>query len=147
MRTRTDVVASKRRPSRGVRFLPEKIIVEVVVKLDHLEKLSFPPGFLTQRSLSGLAARVNEVLSRAGVDSEKEEKLSYWQLVFSQSKVNGCSYRGEALPHAKWQWPRDTWFQEQLEHHLKGLKGLEPAGHRARKPRAVTIRKRVINIA
>jgi hypothetical protein len=118
--------------------------VEVVVKLDHLEKLSFPPGFLSQNSLSGLATRVNEVLSRARVDSEKEEKLSYWQLVFLQSKVNGCSYRGEALPHAKWQWPRDTWFQEQLEHHLKGL---ELAGHRARKPRAVTIRKRAINIA
>ena len=130
--TSTDIVASTTRPSREVRFLPEKIIVEVVVKLDHLEKLSFPPGFLTQRSLSGLAARVNEVLSRASVDSEEEEeKLSYWQLVFLQSKVNGCSYRGEALPHAKWQWPRDTWFQEQLEHHLKGL---ELAGHRARKP-------------
>jgi hypothetical protein len=60
------------------------------VKLDHLEKLSFPPGFLTQRSLSGLAARVNEVLSRARVDSEKEEKLSYWQLVFLQSKVKAA---------------------------------------------------------
>jgi hypothetical protein len=22
-----------------------------------------------------------------------------------QSKVNGCSYRGEDLPHMKWQWP------------------------------------------
>ncbi len=99
------------------------------MKLDQLEKLSFPPGFLTQNSLSGFAVRVNEVLSRSLVDSAEEEKVSYWQLVFLQSKVNGCSYRGEALPHAKWQWPRDTWFQEKMGHRRKAL---ELAGHLAR---------------
>ena len=31
------------------------------------------------------------------------------------------SYRDEDLPHMKWQWPRDTWFQEQLSHHVKAL--------------------------
>ena len=82
------------------------------MKLDHLEKLSLPPAFLPQNSLSGLATRLNEVLTRTLGESAEEEKLSYWQLVFLQSKANGCSYRGEALPHAKWQWPRDTWFQE-----------------------------------
>ena len=89
------------------------------MKLDHPEKLLFLPGFLTQNSFCGLAARVNEVLSRTLVDNLQEEKMSYWQLVFLQSKVNGCLYRGEALPHTKWHWPRDTWFQEQLEHRLK----------------------------
>jgi hypothetical protein len=89
------------------------------MKLDHPEKLLFLPGFLTQNSFCGLAARVNEVLSRTLVDNAEEEKMSYWQLVFLRSKVNGCLYRGEALPHAKWHWPRDTWFQEQLEHRLK----------------------------
>ena len=112
------------------------------MKLDRLEKLSFSPGFLSQNSLSGLATRVNEVLSRARVDSEKEEKLSYWQLVFVQSKVNGCSYSGEALPHAKWQWPRDTWFQGQLEHHLKGLElGLPVLFERGRQPIGVCTRE------
>lgn len=100
------------------------------MKVDQLEKLSFPPGLLRQNSLSAVAARMNEVLSRTLVDSAEEEKLlSYWQLVFLQSKVNGCSYRGEALPHAKWQWPRDTWFQEKMGHRLKAL---ELAGHLAR---------------
>ena len=96
---------------------------------DHPEKLLFLSGFLTQNSFCGLAARVNEVLSRALVDNAEEGKMSYWQLVFLQSKVNGCLYRGEALPHAKWHWPRDTWFQEQLEHRLKVR---ELAGHQTR---------------
>ena len=99
------------------------------MKLDHSEKLAFLPGFLRQNSLSGLAARDNEVLSRTLADSAEEEKVSYWQLVFLQSKVNGCSYRDEALPHAKWHWPKDTWFQEKLGHRLKAL---ELPGHLAR---------------
>jgi hypothetical protein len=67
-----------------------------------------------------------EVLLDVKID---ENKVSYWQLVFLQSKANGCSYRGENLPHLKWQWPRDTWFQEQLSHHLKAL---ELAAHHAK---------------
>jgi hypothetical protein len=115
---------------RAGQFSPEeKTIVEAVMKVDRLEKLSFPSGLLTQNSLSAVAARMNEVLSKALVDSAEEARLSYWQLVFLQSKVNGCSYRGEALPHAKWRWPRDTWFQEQLGHRLKAL---ELAGHQTR---------------
>ena len=98
------------------------------MKLDPLEKSPFPSGWLTQNSLSGLAARVNEVLTGTLVDSTEDEKTSYWQLVFLQSKVNGCSYRGEALPHAKWQWPRNTWFQGKMTRRLKAL---ELAGHLA----------------
>jgi len=91
------------------------------MKLGHLGKLSCPFGLLKQDSLSGVAALVSEVLTRTRIDGAEKDKLSYWQLIFLQSKANGCSYRDEALPHAKWQWPRDTWFQEQLSHRLKAL--------------------------
>ena len=84
------------------------------MKVDHLENLSFPVGLLAQDSLSGIAEMVKEVFTRTRVDGAERDKLSYWQLIFLQSKANGCSYRGESLPHAQWRWPRDTWFQEQL---------------------------------
>ena len=36
------------------------------------------------------------------------EKPSFWQLVFTQSKVNGAHYIGEQLPGSNWDWPKDT---------------------------------------
>ena len=42
------------------------------------------------------------------------EKQSFWQLVFSQSKVNGAIYMGEQLPGCNWDWPKDTYFQRRL---------------------------------
>ena len=89
------------------------------MKFDYLEKQLLPIGFLAQDSLSGVAALVKEVFTGTRVYGDEENKISYWQLIFLQSKANGCSYRSEDLPHMKWQWPRDTWFQEQLSHHLK----------------------------
>lgn len=56
----------------------------------------------------------------------REDTASYWQLVFLQSKANGCSYRAENLPHLKWQWPKGTWFQQQRRHRLHAGKF---AGH------------------
>jgi hypothetical protein len=53
------------------------------------------------------------------IDPVPEERLSYWQLVFLQSKANGCSYHGADLAHINWQWPKNTWFQEQLSHHIE----------------------------
>ena len=91
------------------------------MKSDHLGKLSCSLGRLKQDSLSAAAALVSEVVTRTRVERAEKHRLSYWQLIFLQSKANGCSYRGEALPHAKWQWPRDTWFQEQLAQRLKAL--------------------------
>lgn len=38
-------------------------------------------------------------------------ELSFWQLVFSQSKANGAKYTGETLPVSTWNWPVDTYFQ------------------------------------
>ena len=90
------------------------------MKVDHREKLSFRVALLAQDSFSGVAEQ-GKVFTRARVDGAEKDKLSCWQLIFLQSKANGCSYRGESLPHAKWQWPRETWFQEQLKHRLKVL--------------------------
>jgi hypothetical protein len=81
---------------------------------------------LAQHSLSGVKELMKEIFRRPHVH---EDKMSYWQLIFSQSKTNGCYYRGEDLPHMKWQWPRNTWFQEQLSHHLKAP---EFAAHQAK---------------
>jgi len=41
-------------------------------------------------------------------------KPSLWQLVFSQSKVNGAAYHGEQLPRQNWNWPKDTYLQQRL---------------------------------
>ena len=73
---------------------------------------------LPRESLSGVAELVKGLLT---TDHVHEHKLSYWQLVFLQSKANGCLYHGEDLPQINWQWPKNTWFQEQLSHHLKKL--------------------------
>ena len=86
------------------------------MKVDFLQKQLRPIGLLAQDSFGGVAALVKEVFCR-----DEEDKISDWQFIFSQSKANGCAYRGEDLPHAKWRWPRDTWFQEHLSDHLKAL--------------------------
>jgi hypothetical protein len=96
------------------------------MKVNYLEKQLFPIGLLAQDSLSRVAALVKEVFTRTRVYGDQEGKHSYWQLIFSQSKTNGCCYRGEDLPHVKWRWPRDTWFQEHLSEHLKALECAAP---------------------
>ena len=40
---------------------------------------------------------------------------SCWQLVLSQSKVNGAPYGGELLPNLNWEWPKDTYLQRRLK--------------------------------
>jgi hypothetical protein len=45
-----------------------------------------------------------------------------WELIFLQSRVNHGAYDGDHLPAQKWDWPRETWFQERL-YYLR-------AGHR-----------------
>ncbi len=39
------------------------------------------------------------------------EQMTFWQLIFSQSKANGAPYEGEALPTLAWNWPTDTYLQ------------------------------------
>jgi len=46
---------------------------------------------------------------------EVRRKLTYWQGVFLQSKVNGASYNGEALPGQVWSWPKNTYLQRRLQ--------------------------------
>jgi hypothetical protein len=100
--------------------------VEVTVKVDFLEKQLLPIGLLAQASLNRVAALVKKVFTRTRVYADQEGKLSYWQFIFCQSKANGSCYRGEDLPHVKWQWPRDTWFQEHLSDHLKAVECAAP---------------------
>jgi len=95
------------------------------MKVDSLAKESSAIGSSDRDSLSGVAALVKEVFTRTRVYGDEEDKISYWRFIFLQSKANGCSYRGEDLPHMKWQWPRDTWFQEQLSHHLRDLESAD----------------------
>ena len=93
------------------------------MKINYLETELSPIGFLARDSLSGVAELVKGLITR---DHVTEEKLSYWQLVFLQSKANGCSYCAENLPDSKWHWPKGTWFQEQRCHCLHAGKF---AGH------------------
>ena len=87
------------------------------MKINYPEKES-PPGFLARDSLTGVAELVKRLFTGEHVH---DDKLSYWQLIFLQSKANGCLYHCEDLPQNNWPWPKNTWFQEQLNHHLKDL--------------------------
>jgi hypothetical protein len=40
--------------------------------------------------------------------------MSYWQLIFIQSKVNDGVYHGDQLMTQSWYWPKETWFQMRL---------------------------------
>lgn len=46
-----------------------------------------------------------------------KEHLSYWQLIFSQSKANGAPYHDEELPVSNWDWPKDTYLQRRRSVH------------------------------
>jgi len=37
-------------------------------------------------------------------------RLCYWQLIFSKSKVNGAPYKDGDLPVSNWGWPTDTYL-------------------------------------
>jgi hypothetical protein len=88
------------------------------MKINHFEKGLSPIGLLAQDCLSGAAAMVKEFLTRARAH---EDKMSCQQLIWLQSKANGCSYHGEDLSETNWEWPKNTWFQQRLSHHLKDL--------------------------
>ena len=48
-------------------------------------------------------------------NSQMANQQSFWQLVFSQSKVNGAPYFGDNLPGRTWNWPKDTYLQRRLQ--------------------------------
>jgi hypothetical protein len=95
------------------------------MKVDSLASEPSPIGSSRPHFLSRVAAMVKVVLTRSHVYTDEDDKISDWQLIFLQSKANGCSYRREDLPHTTWQWPGNTWFQEQLSHHLRDLKSAD----------------------
>lgn len=109
------------------------------MKVNSLEMELAPIGFLPGDSLGGVVDLVKGLLTR---DRVHQDKLSYWQTILLQSKANGCLYRGEDLPQSNWEWPKNTWFQERLSHHLKNLEFTAQRGstktlHRAQRKGAV----------
>ncbi|MBI4489017.1 MAG: hypothetical protein HY694_08015 [Deltaproteobacteria bacterium] len=48
--------------------------------------------------------------------TDNPEKLSFWQLIISQSNVNGAPYHGEELRRHNWEWPEDTYLQRRLQY-------------------------------
>jgi hypothetical protein len=93
------------------------------MKVNYLEKELPAIGFFVQDSLGGVVELVKELLTRA---HDHNGKLSDWQRILFQSKANGGFYRDEDLPQIKWEWPKNTWFQERLSHHLKDLESAAP---------------------
>ena len=86
------------------------------MKVIYPEKELSLTGFLARDSINGLAELVKGFFTRTQVH---EDKASYWQLILLQSEANGCFYYGDDLPYNIWAWPKNTWFQERLSHHLK----------------------------
>jgi hypothetical protein len=97
------------------------------MKINYLEKELSLTGNLARNSMNGLAELVKGIFTRPRVH---EDKVGYWQLILLQSEANGCFYDGDELPYSIWAWPKDTWFQERLSHHLKVC---EIAAHHVKK--------------
>ena len=57
---------------------------------------------------------------------EMQHKLTYWQRVFLQSKVNGASYEGESLPGQVWCWPKNTYLRRRLQRQQALREGVSP---------------------
>ena len=58
------------------------------------------------------------LLENASSLAEETRHMSYWQIIFLQSKVNGAVYDGDSHPAHNWKWPDGTWFQK----HLRSLR-------------------------
>ena len=85
------------------------------MKINYFAKELRPIGTLAQHSLNDAAELMRELFTGT---LDQEKKLSYWQLIFLQSKANGCLDRIADFPQARWQWPKETWFQARLGHKL-----------------------------
>ena len=83
-----------------------------------IDKNSAPIHFVAVDSLKRIATLLKQVAVKI---EQHNHNASYWQFIFMQSEANGCAYRGAELPHFNWQWPRDTWFQEQRRLHPQGV--------------------------
>jgi hypothetical protein len=111
---------------------------EVTMKVNDVQAGLTPIGFLAHDSLSGANSRLKDIGAKI---SDNENTLSYWQLIFLQSRANGCLYEVEDLPHINWQWPKNTWFQDRLSHYLHALeRSLARANGQRRLRRAPRVR-------
>jgi len=72
-----------------------------------------PNRNLQRFQISRLRIRFKGGRTMKVVESELD-KPSFWQLVFSQSKVNGAPYDGEQLQGHIWNWPKNTFLQRRL---------------------------------
>ena len=86
------------------------------MKINYLERESLPIGVFGRHSLNVVAELVKDRLS--GI-LDRVNRISYWQLIFLQSRANDCRYHFEDFPRVRWQWPTDTWFQERLSQKLR----------------------------
>ena len=73
--------------------------------------------------------------------------MNQWEWIFRQSKVNDGLYDGDRLATQNWDWPRQTWFQERLEHfraanakQLSGTSRIASAAARDRRRAAPDLR-------
>ncbi len=57
--------------------------------------------------------------------NSNEEQMTFWQLIFSQSKVNGAQYEGDTLPICAWNWPTDTYLQRRRSLRQRQAPGAE----------------------
>jgi hypothetical protein len=55
-------------------------------------------------------AREKETVFMKSKQSSRNQ-MSYWQLIFSKSKVNGAPYCDDELPVCNWSWPTGTYLQ------------------------------------
>lgn len=85
------------------------------MKIDYTDKQTLPVANLAQHLLNVVAELVQDLFS---VVPDHENEINYWQLIFMQSRANGCVYEAQDLPHVNWHWPHDTWFQERLRQKL-----------------------------
>jgi hypothetical protein len=88
------------------------------MKISSIENGLWTTGFSMQNSLNGISQLLKTFFTKPHVH---EDNMSYWQLILLQSKANGCFYDDEDLPQKNWEWPKNTWFQARLSHHLEDL--------------------------
>jgi len=89
------------------------------MKVDCLAKEPWV-AFWQQRPLQTVLSFVKGLLTSGPLNTNLNDKTSDWQLIFLQSKANGCRYNGGDLRPKNWEWPRDTWFQERLSQAADG---------------------------
>ena len=88
------------------------------MKINYFGKESLRIRTLAQHSLSDAGERIKELFAET---LDRDKKITYWQLIFSQSKANGGFYHAEGLPQVRWRWPKDTWFQGRLSQKVRDI--------------------------